>query len=736
MTDSALPLPDAAALDQRELQAGYTEWRDEGREALSTLRLSGLHCAACAGIIERALRQQPGVLAAEVNAAAERLRLTWAPQQTRLSALVEAVRRAGYEAVPDAAAPARALRQREQRRASWRLFVAAFLMMQVMMLAWPAYVAAPGELGEDLRRLLNWGSWVLSLPVLLFSAAPFFANAWAQLRQRRLGMDVPVALGIAVTFVASSGAAFDPGGPFGREVYFDSLTMFVCFLLLGRWLELRARHRTAAALEEALDRVPELVERFAADGSVERVAPARLRVGDLLRVPVGAAFPADGRIEQGDTEADEALLSGEALPVLKPCGAAVVAGSLNLRAPVLLRAEKLGADTRFEAIVRLMREALATRPAALLAAEQVAGPFLWGVLLLAAGAACAWSYTAPERALWVAVSVLIVTCPCALSLAAPAAWLSAAGNLARRGVLLARLELLETMAKVDTVVLDKTGTLCEEGLQLRLAEGERALLPRAAALAAQSQHPLARALCAAVPDTAGDWTAVREIAGRGLEARDAEGQVWRLGAPAWVAEGGALWPGSQLAFGRPGAPALWLAFGERLRPDAREAIARLHAQGLSTLLLSGDTRERAAAMAAEAGVQRVIGGASPEDKLAAVTRLQAAGHRVLMLGDGINDAPVLARADASLAMGQGALLARAQADGVLLSGRLSDLAALRALAQRTRRVIRQNLAWAALYNAACIPLALADLLPPWAAGLGMAASSLLVVTNALRLRKG
>lgn len=738
MSSAILTHDDAPALDEREAQAGFTEWRGED-EALSQLRLSGLHCAACAGIIERALEGQPGVISARVHAAAERLQLRWDPRQARLSELLARVRRAGYGAEPDLAASARELREREQRRAVWRLFVAAFMMMQVMMLAWPSYVAAPGELGADLRQLLNWGSWVLSLPVLLFSAGPFFAAAWAQLRQRRLGMDVPVALGIAVTFIASSGATFDPSGPFGHEVYFDSLTMFVSFLLAGRWLELRARHRVAQELESAVSRLPDLVERVLDEqsGYSERVLPSRLRAGDLLRVPLGAAFAADGRVEQGSTAADEALLSGESAPVPKQVGDAVVAGSLNLGAPVLVRVERVGADTRYEAIVRLMREALERRPAAQLLAERVAGPFLWAVLLLAAGGAVVWSQIVPERAVWVAVSVLIVTCPCALSLAAPSAWLAAAGHLARRGVLLARLELLETMAKVDTVVLDKTGTLSEEGMGLLRSSGPADWLPRAAALAALSQHVFARALVQAVPELATDagWQDVEELPGRGLQARDGAGRLWRLGSLAWLG-GEGLDAEAQLVFGPvDGGQRLTLVFGERLRADAAEAVARLHALGLNTLLLSGDSPARVQALAERAGVQRALGGASPEDKLAEVARLQAAGHKVLMLGDGVNDAPVLARADASLAMGQGALLARSQADGVLLSGRLADLARLRELALRTRRVIRQNLGWAAVYNAACIPLALAGLLPPWAAGMGMALSSLFVVLNALRLQQ-
>ena len=762
---ASIPTISAAvqALDDPDLLAPFTRWLPavpaEASPALaeSQFQLSGLHCAACAGIIERALQVQPGVVGATVNAASARLTLRWRPEQTRLADLLASIERSGYGAAPDVAAPARALREREQRQAVWRLFVAAFLMMQVMMMAAPAYFAEPGDLSPDLARLLQWASWVLSLPVLLFSAGPFFRGAWLQLRARRLGMDVPVALGLAVTFVASSGALFEPGGVFGHEVYFDSLTMFVSFLLAGRWLELRARHRAAASLEAANSALPDAVERIEADGSVSRVAPMRLRVGDLVRVLAGQAFPADGRVEGGSSAANEALLSGESLPVAKAAGDEVVAASLNLQAPLLVRISRVGADTRHEAIQRLMREAMSQRPASIELADRVAGYFLWAVLLLAGAAAMAWSVIEPGRAVWVAVSVLIVTCPCALSLAAPAARLAATGALARRGLLLVNMDLLETLCKVDTVVLDKTGTLTEDRMAL-LAQAasepaaEATLLAAARSLARQSQHPFSRALvqsgagqAAAADEILGSepaWQQVQESPGRGLQALDAQGRVWRLGAPAWVASAealaalpGRLRAGAQLAFGQPGGQVLLMQFGELLRADACEAVQQLHALGLNTCLLSGDAPERAEALARQAGLQRAVGGASPERKLAEVQGLQEAGHCVLMVGDGINDAPVLARADASVVMGQGAMLARASADALLLSGRLMDLVLLRRQALRTRRIIRQNLAWAAAYNAACIPLALTGYLPPWAAGLGMAGSSVWVVLNAQRLAR-
>lgn len=739
---------DLHALDDPLNQASFTTFaQSQGgtREATSQFRISGMYCAACAGLIEDALLGVDGVREARVHSSTALALVRWDPQRTQASALVEAVRRAGYGAVPDAAASARAQREAEQRKALWRLFVAGFCMMQVMMYATPAYVSEPGDITPDMLRLLQWASWILSLPVLLFSAGPFFAGAWNSLKHRRLGMDVPVSLGILVTFVASSGATFEPGGVFGHEVYFDSLTMFVFFLLGGRWLEARARHRVALSLEAGSARLPDSVERLLDDGSVEAVAMARLAVGDRVRVKAGQAYPADGVLLEGRSLADEALLTGESEPVAKQPGDEVVAGSLNLRAPVVMKILRLGEDTRQAGIVALMRSALTQRPRLVQQAERIAGPFLWTVLALAAGAAAVWSVIDPSRAVWVAVSVLIVTCPCALSLAAPSALLAATGGLARRGVLLQRIEALEALATIDTVVFDKTGTLTLDRLELaetRVVSGQTdaaSVLARAASLAALSSHPASRALVDAVRDaTVGSaWSDVEEHAGQGLEARDAAGRRWRLGRREWVdarltdeqAPEGALCFGDE-----DGARAVFV-LRETLRSDAQYALAQLHAQGVQLAMLSGDAPARAAALAQRLGITEVRGGATPSDKLAAVSAWQGEGRRVAMVGDGLNDAPVLARADVSFAFAHGSAVARSGADVVLLGDRLADVALARTQSQLTLRVIRQNLAWAALYNAACVPLALVGWLPPWAAGIGMASSSLLVVLNALRVSR-
>ena len=747
------PTPDIAVLDDPLEQQRFTRWStgsDGRRVAESTLRLSGMYCAACAGIIEQALAGVDGVSAATVSASGQRAAVSWDPQRTRPSQLVTAVRRAGYDAAPDAAAPARELRRAEGRKALWRLFVAAFCMMQVMMLATPSYVAGPGELEPDLAQLLNWSSWVLSLPVLLFSAAPFFTGMWHSLRSRRIGMDVPVAIGIAVTFIASTGATFDPGGIFGHEVYFDSMTMFVSFLLAARYLELHARQRAAQALESALDSMPQQATRLLDDGRTEQVSVLRLTPGERVRVALGQAFPADGRLLDGRTRVDEALLTGESKPVPKLPGDSLVAGSVNLGAPVTMQVQRVGADTRHEAIVALMREAMSQRPSMARVADRLAGPFLWLVLGLAGAAAAVWSVIDPSRALWVAVSVLIVTCPCALALAVPAALVAAAGGLARRGVLVQRLDALESMAQIDRLFIDKTGTLTTQSLRLEQQRvlranadlpTQEAALAVAASLAAWSRHPLSAALNAAgaAPAPWG-WTQVEEVPGHGLDGRDAQGMAWRLGARDWACAISRLAPPTDES---PEAAAqTWLCaenggcacfgFEEALREGADEAMCALREQGYQLSLLSGDSPDRAQRLARQLGLHEAVGGATPQGKLDEVAAAQQRGERVAMVGDGVNDAPVLARADVSMAMGQGALVARAQADAVLVGNRPMDIVQVLRVSRRTMRIVRQNLVWALLYNVACVPLALLGLLPPWAAGLGMATSSVVVILNALR----
>ena len=737
------------------------EWTGFGKPAAdqaacweSNLVIQGMFCAACSITVEDALRKLPGVVSAEVSAGSHRARVVWSADRLRPSDLLRVVQQAGYSAVPANDVFVRERRLAQTRKALWRWLVAGFCMMQVMMYAWPAYVAAPGDLSAEMEQLLRWASWVLTLPVMFFSCGPFFASALKDLARRRISMDLPVALGILITFVVSTAGTFDPQGSFGREVYFDSLTMFVFFLLTGRWLELRLRDRTAGALETLINRLPDTVERRTAPGKgdpevdvFERVAARRLAPGDVIRVLPGETFPVDGIVLQGGALADESLLTGESRPVLRSAGDRVVAGSHNVATVVLLRVERVGEKTRYGEIVALMEAASTSKPQMARLADRIAKPFLAVVLLSAAFACAFWWSRDPGRALMVAVAVLIVTCPCALSLATPSAMLASAGALARSGVLVRRLQALEALGKVDTVVFDKTGTLTKDAMALvsvQAREGfdDDQVLALAAALALNSRHPLSKALVAASQVAGidvGQAVGVQESMGQGVSGRVNTSTTLRLGSAKYcrVQDRGSV-AAADLMQVFLSDDSGWLAtFGlqEALRPDAMRTMAALRACGIEVHLLSGDQAPAVARVASLLGIEQSTGNCTPQDKLKRVRDLQLRGRQIAMVGDGLNDGPVLAGAQVSFAFGKAVPVAQAQADFVVLGDKLIRISQSLLLARRTGLVVRQNLWWAAIYNATCIPLAVLGYLPAWLAGLGMAASSLLVVLNALRLSR-
>lgn len=713
----------------------------------SNLMIEGMHCAACALSIEDAMRRVPGVHKVEVSAGSHRAKVVWDAQAVSPSGWMQAVQGAGYRALPANDAFARERRQLESRKALWRLMVAGLCMMQVMMYAYPAYTAAPGDLSAELEQLLRWASWVLSLPVILFSCGPFFSNAWRDVLHRRISMDLPVALGMLITFGVSTAGTFDPTGIFGAEVYFDSLTMFVFFLLAGRWLELRLRDKTAGALEALMNRLPDSVARVKADGSLERVPVRRLQAGDVICVLPGEAFPADGVLLQGNTSVDESLLTGESRPLSRGVGDAVISGSHNLFAVVRMRVDQVGEQTRFAQIVNLMESASTTKPPLARLADTIAKPFLVGVLIAASAACVYWWQTDPEKALMVAVSVLVVTCPCALSLATPAAMLSAAGALAKRSVLVRRLDAFESLAAVDTVMFDKTGTLTRDAMVLgqtsvRPGESAAQVLGMASALAGHSLHPASRALWSAaqVDGAALGWRAdnVVEHVGLGVSGLvhlDGGLVELRLGSAAFCGLPDAVSATLKVHMSDDQG---WLAsfeLQEDIRLDAAETVAALQRAGINVYLLSGDASDAAQRVADKVGISQVLGHCSPREKLDFLRDSQLKGHKVAVVGDGLNDGPVLAGAHASFAFGQAVPLAQAQADFLVSGSRLTHVVDALLLSRRTLAVVRQNLWWAAIYNAVCVPLAIFGWLPAWLAGLGMASSSLLVVLNALRLSR-
>jgi Cu2+-exporting ATPase len=739
--------------DHADFQKGFVRVRGEGADSSereASLILEGITCSACIWLNEQHLSRLAGVTAVDINYATRRVRVCWDERRVKLSEILSAIAAIGYRAYPYDTAKSEELARKERRAALWRVFVAGFGMMQVMMYAVPVYLAGDGEMTPAVEQLMRWASLVLTLPVVLYSAAPFFRNAWRDLRLARVGMDVPVALGVGAAFAASVWATLTAGG----EVYFDSVTMFVFFLLSGRFLEMTARQRAVSVTEALARLMPVVATRMPAypdRRDLEQVMAADLRAGDVVLVKPGETIPADGQVIEGESTANEALLTGESAPVRKRPGVPVTGGAVNIESPLLVEVAQVGEGTRLSAIVRLMERAAMEKPRIVELADRIASRFILCLLFLAVGVAVTWSFIDPRQALWITVSVLVVSCPCALSLATPVALTVAGGAMARAGLLVTRSHAIETLARATHFVFDKTGTLTTgemhvlEVLPLGTL-GRDQSLALAAALEQASEHPIGSALRAAMAGQR--LPAVEGLAnapGCGMSAQYAGRRV-RVGRPDYVLElhGRPLPDGAQsLLDGGDTVVALgddagWIALfriGDEPRPEAAAMVAALRAAGSHVALLSGDAAAAARRVAQALGIDEVQADASPQAKHDYVRRLQAGGAIVAMVGDGVNDAPVLAQAQVSVAMGGGSQLARTQADLVLLSEDLQHLWRGVVVARRTLRVIRQNLWWSFAYNLVALPLAMTGFIAPWMAGIGMSGSSLLVVANSLRLQK-
>jgi Cu2+-exporting ATPase len=717
--------PELARHVIRELDGGQRE---------TLLLIDGVRCAACVWLIERSLAALPGILGVQVNASARRARIVWDNDRCTLARIIETLARVGYQALPLDAAALDDLRRRESRSALKRLLVAGFGAMQAMMIASGLYLGAFDGSDTSLRDLLRWFSLLAATPVVLYSARPFFHGAWRSLRARTLGMDVPVALAVALIYLSSVRETLIGGS----EVYFDSVSMFVFILLIGRFLEMRARHRSGD-LSEALARLsPTFADRIGADGSLERIGAIELSVGDRVHVAEGGSVPADGTLLSARCRVDESLLSGESRGLTRVRGEALIAGSLLVEGPAELRVDRVGSDTVLAGIGNLVARAATQRPRLALAGERAAAGFVARVLGLAALTAIGWSLVDPSRAFAATLAVLVVSCPCAFALAVPAALTRALTVLARHGVLVTRADAIEQLALASHAVFDKTGTLSEPYLALdaeREADRCGDALALAGSLARGSRHPLAQAIAAAAGDAA--MLAVDELraeAGAGLEGVIG-GRRLRLGHARFAAPGEV--PGADLetAVVLADEHGVLAAFhpGERLRAGARAAIDALAEDGVAIEICSGDAPRKVADVARTLGITRWQARLRPAEKLARLEALRAEGARMIAVGDGINDAPILAAADVAVSFASGADLARASSDIVLTGDRLDTLASARTLARQTLRVLRQNQRWALAYNLLAVPFAALGFVPPWLAAIGMSASSLFVVVNALRI---
>ncbi|MEN5255150.1 MULTISPECIES: heavy metal translocating P-type ATPase [Pseudomonas] len=735
----ALPvqLVDELALyDRADVQQPFV--RHEGELAETTLLMEGISCAACGWLIEKHLRSLPAVAEARLNLSNHRLHVRWADSQLPLSQVLSELRHIGYAAHPYQ--PDRASEQlaSENRLALRQLGVAGLLWFQAMMATMATWPEFNIDLSPELHTILRWVALFLTTPIVFYSCAPFFKGAMRDLRTRHLTMDVSVSLAIGGAYLAGIWTSISGIG----ELYFDAVGMFALFLLAGRYLERRARERTAAATAQLVNLLPASCLRLDEDGQSERILLSELRLGDRVLVHPGAVLPADGKILDGQSSIDESLLTGEYLPQPRGLGDRVTAGTLNVEGALTVQVQALGQDTRLSAIVRLLDRAQAEKPRLAEVADRAAQWFLLFSLIAAAAIGLLWWQLDASRAFWIVLAMLVATCPCALSLATPTALTAATGTLHKLGLLLTRGHVLEGLNQIDTVIFDKTGTLTEGRLALRSIRPLGALssddcLSLAAALENRSEHPIARAFGRA-PVAAEEVTS---SPGLGLEGLVGD-QRLRIGQPAYVCQlSGCTAPpmpdeaGQWLLLGDSQGALAWLVLDDRLRSDAPALLAACKARGWHTLLLSGDSSPMVASVAAELQIDEARGGLRPDDKLQVLQQLHQQGRKVLMLGDGVNDVPVLAAADISVAMGSATDLAKTSADAVLLSNRLDALVQAFSLARRTRRVIIENLLWAGLYNGLMLPFAaLGWITPVWAA-VGMSISSLTVVLNALRLTR-
>lgn len=731
-----------------EFLEGLTNWDDEalqqrfvhplpegGREI--TLLISGITCAACVWLLEKHIANLPGIQRFVVNMSSHLAVVQWDPQQQALSDIIKSIAHIGYKAEPYTPLQQEENIRQENKQALTRIGIAGLGAMQVMTYAASLYLGAFQGIDADYEQFFRWVSALVATPVFFYSGMPFLSGAIRSLRNRHLSMDVPVALALSFAYFASIWATLF-GGP---EVYFDSVCMFVFFLLVGRYLEMRARHRSqSTSIRLSHSQLQTARQLDSADHS--KLVPAdTLQPGDRVLVKAGEIVPGDGEILKGETSVDESMLTGEHLPISKSAGDRVTGGTLNVDQPITVVINTAPKDSTLSTLQRLLERAEAEKPATFLLADKIASRFVLAVLIVSAAVYSYWWFHSPQDAFWIVLSVLVVTCPCALSLATPTAITAATARLSHLGFLATRPHTIEGLRRISDVVFDKTGTLTLGEFQLaelipndnRDLNSEQ-LLALAAGLESCSEHPIAKAFHHVQPSPL--VSDQRIYSNRGVEGRFGE-QVLRIGKPEFVVPGREqdipAGPGQWIAMADQNGLMAWFRIEDTLRPDAAKLIAQLHQSGIACHVLSGDSSGHAEQVAQLLNIDFVQSNATPDQKLEYIRNLQGKGAKVLMLGDGLNDAPVLAGADVSIAVAGSTELAKIAADGVLLSRSLKPVHLVLNLVHKTYAIIRQNLAWAILYNITALPLAAAGYIPPWASALGMSASSLLVVINALRL---
>ncbi len=712
--------------DNEDVQSEFVRNRENVSEV--TLSLEGVSCAACAWLIEKQVSNTAGLVSIRVNTTTNRALLAWDKTQVRLSELLSVIHKLGYKAAPFEADKQEASYHRMMKQYLYRLGIAGLATMQVMMLAVALYLEVFGDLEPEFKNYFRWVSLIFATPVLLYSALPFYLNAWRSIKGRTLGMDVPVSIALIFAYVASLIATVTEQG----EVFFESISMFTFFLLVGRFLEMRARRKAAAASGNLLKLIPAIATTL--DG--EQIPVKTLKVGDRIRVLPGEHIPADGKVISGRIHIDESMLTGESVHVVKREGDAVYAGTLNGDESFELEVMSSKADSMISNIVRLQDEAQHSKPKIAEIADVVARYFVGAILIISAGTWLYWHQTKPDDAFWIMLSVLVATCPCALSLATPTALTCATSRMGNFGILLRKGHVFETLCKINHLVVDKTGTLTKGDIEICDTKvlsdlPKEDCLSLAAALEAHANHPIARSFASYAND---DFVVyeVQNVIGSGIEGIW-NGKVVKIGSAAFV-QGKESEESHAVYLSVDGEHVASFYYRDPIRKESKAFVQRFADAGIKTTLLTGDSLSNARPVANEIGIDHVVASAKPEDKLAYLKSLDE-DSITMMVGDGINDAPTLAGAHLSVAMGCGTDVAKASADMTLLGDNLEKLLEARLLALRTRKIIRENLAWSLGYNLLILPLAVAGLVAPYIAVVGMSASSIIVVSNSLRLLK-
>lgn len=729
-----------ALYDNRDIQQDFVRDLDTDQPS-ATLVIEGISCAACIWLLENHISKHEGVLKFSVNLSNHRAQLTWETNHVKLSTLLAEIIRIGYKAHPYHPDKEEQLLAKESKRSIIRLGVAGIGSMQAMMFAAAIYAADIAGTGMDEKYLLlmRWASMVVSTPVILYASYPFLKNAIRDIKARHLTMDIPVSIAIWGGYIASIWATvFNTG-----EIYFESVTMFAFFLLIGRFMEMKARQRTGRAGNALLNLIPASATRINEHGEEELVPASSLQPGDRIRIKPGQTIPADGIIVSGFSSIDESAITGEYMPLSKKVDDTLVGGTINIENPIELQVSVVGEKSRLSSIVRLLERAQSEKPYVARVADHIARYFVGATLIVAACVFTAWYFIDPSKAFWVTLSVLVVTCPCALSLATPTALTAATGTLRQRGLLITRGHVLESFSKATHIIFDKTGTLTEGRLAIQethpLNQTSSAdALMWGAALEALSEHPIGRAF---IPWYCFSAESIENTVGQGIEGR-INGVRFRIGNPRYVMELSQHslpdMPDLQrqwILLGNENGALAWFALDDQIRRETRHAVQELKALGLSVEILTGDTSPAVQRIAEKLDIDIIHSGMSPEQKLARIEALQAKGIQTIMVGDGINDIPVLVGAQTSVSMGAATDLAKTNADAVLTNNNLLTLAESIRMARKTRKIIKENLAMSLAYNVIALPAAAMGLVPPYIAAIGMTASSLVVTGNAMRLTR-